>query len=491
MAIIYTYPVKATPAGNDLILISDSADSNKTKQIKISSLPSSGAGITLTTTGTSGPAELNGSVLNIPNYATGGTPSLPLNGVQYRNANGNFEASSNLIFDTNTLTVEHTAVIKGQGNLLPAGRLKLNCEQNSNAITLEGPANSGGANYILKFPSAAPTNNQILQYTAAGNLGWIATPSGSGGAVDSVVTTSGTYVNLSPNSATTGAVNVTADLNAVDGTSDTSTKFLSKDNTWDVPSYTTNTDTTYTGSSGITLNGTNFTNTDKGSSQFIFKNIVVSGQNTVVADSNNGTLTLAAGNNITLTTNNATDTVTIASSGGSAGGGHCSVDWADKSSSLQMGTPIRFYRFTNTSTFTASRGWIFVTDNAEAGGESPLLFRLGIYSGSNMGTQNGLTLLGSGLSPASPSIGLLGINLSAASGQSLALAKGTSYYLALIAQNGLNATAVAGKPAALNIQSVALNTAGTLPAALSLPPSAPGEGESFSANDLIFACTLV
>ena len=316
MAIIYTYPVKTTPAGNDLILISDSADSNKTKQIKVSSLPSSGAGITLTTTGTSGVATLTGSVLNIPNYATGGTPSLPLNGVQYRNANGNFEASSNLTFTTNTLTVGHTAVIKGQGNLLPAGRLKLNCEQNSNAITLEGPANSGGANYTLKFPSPAPTNNQILEYTTSGNLGWIATPSGSGGAVDSVVTTSGTYVNLTPSSATTGPVTVTADLNAVDGTSDTSTRFLSKDNTWDVPSYTTNTDTTYTGSSGITLTGTNFTNADRGSSQFIFKNIAVSGQNTVVADSNNDTLTLAAGNNITLTTNNTTDTVTIESSGG-------------------------------------------------------------------------------------------------------------------------------------------------------------------------------
>ena len=70
MAIIYTYPTKATPAADDLILISDSADSNKTKQVKVSSLPSSGAGITLTTTGTSGPAELNGTVLNIPNYAT-------------------------------------------------------------------------------------------------------------------------------------------------------------------------------------------------------------------------------------------------------------------------------------------------------------------------------------------------------------------------------------------------------------------------------------
>ena len=30
MAIIYTHPTKASPAADDLILISDSADSNKT-----------------------------------------------------------------------------------------------------------------------------------------------------------------------------------------------------------------------------------------------------------------------------------------------------------------------------------------------------------------------------------------------------------------------------------------------------------------------------
>ena len=45
MAIIYTYPTKAVPNANDLILISDSEDSNKTKQVAISTLPGgSGSG---------------------------------------------------------------------------------------------------------------------------------------------------------------------------------------------------------------------------------------------------------------------------------------------------------------------------------------------------------------------------------------------------------------------------------------------------------------
>ena len=58
---------------------------------------------------------------------------------------------------------------------------------------------------------------------------------------------SGTYVAYgSTNSGAIGAVDIgDVDLTAVDGTSDTATKFLSKDNTWDVPSYTTNTDAKY------------------------------------------------------------------------------------------------------------------------------------------------------------------------------------------------------------------------------------------------------
>ncbi len=62
-------------------------------------------------------------------------------------------------------------------------------------------------------------------------------------AVLSVTTTDGNYINLTPNSAATGAITVTADLSAVDGTSDTTDRFLTKDNTWAVPAYTTDTNT--------------------------------------------------------------------------------------------------------------------------------------------------------------------------------------------------------------------------------------------------------
>ena len=72
------------------------------------------------------------------------------------------------------------------------------------------------------------------------------------------------------------------------------------------------------GTSGIDVTYSNGTalveNIDKGSSQNIFKNIAVAGQSTVVADNNNDTVTLVAGNSITITTNATTDEITIASS---------------------------------------------------------------------------------------------------------------------------------------------------------------------------------
>jgi len=52
-------------------------------------------------------------------------------------------------------------------------------------------------------------------------------------------------------------------------------------------------------------------NTDRGSSQSIFKRIAVSGRDTVIADSNDDTLTLVAGSNIQITTNAAADSITI------------------------------------------------------------------------------------------------------------------------------------------------------------------------------------
>ena len=57
------------------------------------------------------------------------------------------------------------------------------------------------------------------------------------------------------------------------------------------------------------------TNSDKGSDQNIFKTIAVSGQDSVVADSNTDTLTIAGSTGLTVTTNAGTDTITLTNSG--------------------------------------------------------------------------------------------------------------------------------------------------------------------------------
>jgi hypothetical protein len=75
------------------------------------------------------------------------------------------------------------------------------------------------------------------------------------------------------------------------------------------------------GTDGVSISGTGegatvtIANSDKGSSQNIFKNVAVSGQSTIVADNNDDTLTIASGTGISLTTNASTDTLTIGNSG--------------------------------------------------------------------------------------------------------------------------------------------------------------------------------
>ena len=77
MAIIYTYPVKSgIAADSDLIVISDSADKNKTKQISISQLPGgSSAGVSQVIAGTGGvtisPSGGTGAVtINVPSQVS-------------------------------------------------------------------------------------------------------------------------------------------------------------------------------------------------------------------------------------------------------------------------------------------------------------------------------------------------------------------------------------------------------------------------------------
>ena len=152
MAIIYTYPV-ATPVLDDLLLISDSNDGKKTKNITITSLKS-----------------LINTQYTLTSDQNGADVDVKLN-------------------DNAGSVVSTVKLVKGSN------------------VTL---SNSG--------------SNITISSTGGG---------GGGGSVDSVTTTDGTFINLTPNGAATGAVTVTADLSAT-GTTD-STTFLRGDNTWAIP----------------------------------------------------------------------------------------------------------------------------------------------------------------------------------------------------------------------------------------------------------------
>ena len=195
------------------------------------------------------------------------------------------------------------------------GRLLFNCSANTHSVEIIGPDHSGGTSYSLKLPNSLPSvSNQILESNGAGTLSWIPTPTGgggSGGTVTSVGLSMPTAFSVS-NSPITGNGSISVGV-----TGGNAGEFLDYLGNWSTP-----TNTTYSGSQGILLTGTNFTNTDKGSSQSIFKNIAVSGQNTATASQNNATLELIAGTNVTITTNtsNVNKTITI-NSAGSGGGG--------------------------------------------------------------------------------------------------------------------------------------------------------------------------
>jgi len=109
-----------------------------------------------------------------------------------------------------------------------------------------------------------------------------------------------------------------------DGSQGTSGQVLTSAGTGNTPTWTTPTTGTVTSvdltaGTGISVSGGPITssgsitvnNTDTGSAQNIFKNVAVAGQSTIVADTNNDTLTVAAGAGVTLTTDASTDTLTI------------------------------------------------------------------------------------------------------------------------------------------------------------------------------------
>ena len=138
-----------------------------------------------------------------------------------------------------------------------------------------------------------------------------------------------------------------------------------------------------------------FTNTDLGSSQNIFKNVAVSGQSTIVADSNNDTLTVAAGTGVSLATNASTDTLTITNTA------------PDQTVALTAGTGIStsgtYPNFTigNTGVTSFSAGTTGLTPSTGTTGAVTLGGTLAVANGGTGATNAATALSNLGAYPAS------------------------------------------------------------------------------------------
>ena len=148
--------------------------------------PSVGVVQSLTTNNTSGAATLSSGVLNIPQYSSGG---------------GGGVTSVGASIDGDSIAISGSPITS-------SGTLTFAFDGDSSEYI-------NGAGNLTSFPSipTVPTN-----------------------IVETITTTDGTFIDLTPNAATEGAVTITADLSATGLGAPTSDYFLRGDNTWAVPS---------------------------------------------------------------------------------------------------------------------------------------------------------------------------------------------------------------------------------------------------------------
>jgi len=102
--------------------------------------------------------------------------------------------------------------------------------------TIENQASDALAGTPVEGQLYFNTTAQVLKVgrdDGAGTMEWVEV----GGGVETLDTTNGTYINLTPTTPSIGDVIVTADLSAADGTAATTARFLTKDNTWAVPAF--------------------------------------------------------------------------------------------------------------------------------------------------------------------------------------------------------------------------------------------------------------
>ncbi len=81
-----------------------------------------------------------------------------------------------------------------------AGRFKLNCENNSHGITIQGPPHSAGANYTLTLPNDDGSNGQALTTNGSGALSWTTISADFGSIGEHVLPSANNTYNLGSSS---------------------------------------------------------------------------------------------------------------------------------------------------------------------------------------------------------------------------------------------------------------------------------------------------
>ena len=305
--------------------------------------------ITLTTTGTTGAATLIGATLNIPNYADQFTGTVTSVAALTLGTTGT-DLSSTVVNGTTTPVITlnvPTASAANRGALSSTDWTTFNSKQG--AITLTTTGSTGAATFISNTLNIPNYTDQFVGTVTSVNLTAGTRIEVAGGPITtsgSITVTHGVAAGADFTTAQTFEARVLADggifeaLGEVaiaigsleDAASPSSTDFndgvviqnvaidefghllgvgaTDLDERY-VQNLTAGTGITVSGSPSSTAGLITVTNSDRGSSQNIFKNIAVAGQTTIVADTNDDTLTIVAGTGISVTTNHTTDTLTI------------------------------------------------------------------------------------------------------------------------------------------------------------------------------------
>ena len=159
----------------------------------------------------------------------------------------------------------------------------------------------------------ADNNNDTLNLVSGSNVSFTANPGTDTLTIDATLNDSSIdkYTKSQVNTAISGNVAALRFYKTITGDSG-STDASAKDDTFNV-----------VGGTGITtvVTGDTVTINQDNINDGIFKNIAVSGQDLIIAENNQDTLTLEAGAGITITSDANQDKVTITNSGGGGGGG--------------------------------------------------------------------------------------------------------------------------------------------------------------------------